>query len=367
MKIIHVAQFLGIGGLEKILFHLAKAQIKDGHDVNVYVYDHERSWVPYFQRHGINVVTPPSKKPGYDWQLFKRMMSDCHDAQIIHTHDLNPLMYLAPITLLKKIKGQKHYKLIHTTHGLDHLTHSKKIKLYEKLTTLISDDVIAVSDRIKNFYMQEVNLNKSKIHYVPNGIETWKGEITEELKKEKRRWLCKKHNLDFDRPIVLSLSRVVPLKDQKFLINAFKKRPEYQLLIVGPSGEDKYFNECKSEEDVNIKIVGGQEMVSDYNLGADLYVSASKSEGLPVAVLEAMAVETPCLVSDIPGHQTLNNHGAYVDLFQLGDLTGFLDKCDYLLTHPQELQTKVERSRQSVEDFFSVGKMVKNYFEIYQA
>ena len=367
MKIIHVAQFLGIGGLEKILFHLAKGQIKDGHEVSVYVYDHERSWVTYFQRHGIHVVTPPLKKSGYDLSLLKRMASDCHDAQIIHTHDLNPLMYWAPISFLQNLKRQKKFKLIHTTHGIDHISHSPKIKIYEKLMTNIADEVIAVSDKIKNFYMQEVNLPRQKIHCVPNGIEIYKEEITPALKKEKRRWLCEKHNLDFSRPIVLSLSRVVPLKDQKFLINAFKKRPEYQLLIVGPSGDDKYFNECKSEEDANIKLVGGQEMVSDYNLGADLYVSASTSEGLPVAVLEAMAVETPCLVSDIPGHQTLNNHGAYVDLFQLGDLTGFLDRCDYILSHPEELQTKVEKSRQSVEEFFSVGKMVKNYFEIYQA
>ena len=108
-------------------------------------------------------------------------------------------------------------------------------------------------------------------------------------------------------------------------------------------------------------------MVSDYNLGSDLYVSASTSEGIPVAVLEAMAVETPCLVSDIPGHRTINNHGAFVDLFQLGDLSGFLEKCDYWLGHKEQADAIAAKSRSTVEDFFSVKNMVKSYIEIYQA
>lgn len=108
-------------------------------------------------------------------------------------------------------------------------------------------------------------------------------------------------------------------------------------------------------------------MVSDYNLGSDLYVSASTSEGIPVVVLEAMAVETPCLVSEIPGHQSLNQYGSYVNLFQLGDLTSFLDKCDFLITKNEDALENASKSRTTVENYFSVQNMVQSYFEIYQA
>lgn len=369
MKIVHVAQFLGVGGLEKIIFHLAKEQMTQGHDVEVYIYDHEQSWVSFFRSHDIKVTTSYLKKSGYDFQLLMQLSKDLRHADIIHTHDLNPLMYLGPLSLIKKIFRRKDYKLIHTTHGIDHLNTSKKIRYYEKLFTLMTDMVVAVSEKIGNFYKEDLKHPGHKIRVVPNGIKTFDQVINSELKKEKKDWLCKKHDLDFSRPIVLSLSRIVPLKDQKFLISCFKKRPDYQLIIAGPPGDEAYFNELKKEEENydNIKLIGAQEMVSDYNLGSDLYVSASTSEGIPVAVLEAMAVETPCLVSDIPGHQTLNHHGAFVNLFQLGDLSGFLDKCDFLLTNREAAEEGASKSRTTVEECFSVKNMVQSYFVIYQA
>lgn len=77
-------------------------------------------------------------------------------------------------------------------------------------------------------------------------------------------------------------------------------------------------------------------MVSEYNLGSDMYVSASTHEGIPVAVLEAMAVETPCLVSDIPGHMTLLKYGNHVLTYKLGNREDFLVKLDSMLNNYDE-------------------------------
>ena len=49
MKIMHICQFLGVGGLEKVLYSLIKEQLKLGHQVEVVVYDHDRVWVDKFK------------------------------------------------------------------------------------------------------------------------------------------------------------------------------------------------------------------------------------------------------------------------------------------------------------------------------
>jgi glycosyltransferase involved in cell wall biosynthesis len=365
MKIIHVAQFLGIGGLEKIVYHLALEQQRRGHIVEIYIYDYERTWVDFFRQSGLTVITPKLKKDGYDLQLLKRMNKDLFQADIIHGHDLNPLMYLGPLSLWKKLTFQKRPRLVHTTHGLDHIESYPRGKLYQQIFSRLADKIVGVSEKIGKFYIEDIKLSSKKVMVIPNGISTYDGIINDQLRQEKKAWIAKKHGLDVSRPIVLSLSRIVALKDQKFLILALKKRPDFQLIIAGPPSEQAYYDECKALEDKNIKMIGSQELVSEYNMGSDLYVTASTHEGIPVAVLEAMAVETPCLVSEIPGHLTLLKYGSFMETFTLNDTDEFLKKFDFMFSNKETTIKNAKEARKLVEKHYSVKEMVNQYFKVY--
>lgn len=366
MRIIHVAQFLGIGGLEKIVYHIAREQQSRGHNVEIYIYDYERTWVEFFRKSGLTVITPELKKPGYDLDLLKRMNRDLFDADVIHSHDLNPLMYLGPLTLWKKLTFQKRPKLVHTTHGLDHVENYPRGKLYQKIFSRLADKMIAVSEKIGKFYLEDIGLPANKVAVIQNGIATYEGSINQAMRLEKKKWIAQRHGLDPERPIVLSLSRVVPLKDQKFLMKAFKTRPALQLIVAGPPSDQAYYDELKMLEDKNIKLIGSQELVSEYNLGSDLYVSASTHEGIPVAVLEAMAVETPCLVSDIPGHVTLLKYGPYIHIYKIDDTESFLNNLDSMFENYSETLDAAKKARSLVEAHYSVKNMVSNYLQVYE-
>lgn len=367
MKIVHVTQFLGIGGLEKIIYHIIPEQVSLGHEVSLYVYDYDREWVPFFIKSGINVITPPVKKPGYDFSVLKKMNEDLFDYDVIHTHDLNPLLYLFPLYILRMIFFRKRPRLIHTTHGLDHINRTPRYKTFEKIIIPFTDIVVGVSEKIGKFYREEIFINPKKVRVIENGVATYKAPVTKELREAKKQWVCDRHGLDVQRPLFLSLSRVIPLKDQKFLMEAFKERPMYQLLIVGPPSDPTYFEELKKYTDKNIVLAGAQEQVSDYNLGSNVYVSASTHEGIPVAVLEAMAVETPCLVSNIPGHKTLSQFGNCVEFFELKDKAAFLNLCDKLLLDKELAYNNSRLAKKIVEDHYSVTKMVSQYLREYRA
>jgi glycosyltransferase involved in cell wall biosynthesis len=367
MKIVHVTQFLGIGGLEKIIFHIITEQLSLGHDVSLYVYDYDQEWVPYFRKHGIHVITPPLKKPGYDLKLLRQMRNDLQDYDVVHTHDLNPLLYLAPIYFFGKIFFKKLPKLIHTTHGLGHIERHPRYKTFERVIIPLTHKVIGVSEKIGKFYSETLHVSEEKVRVIENGVDVYKAPITQSLRAEKKSWLCARHNLDSTRPLLLSLSRVLPLKDQLFLIEAIKKRPDYQLVIVGPPSDQAYYDQLKKLEDKNIILVGAQELVSDYNMGSDLYVSASTHEGIPVAVLEAMAVETPCLVSDIPGHRTLLQEGKSIEIFELQNQAQFLELCDRLLSDKEAAHQQALVGKSIVEKYFSVKKMVHQYMLEYES
>ena len=367
MKIVHVTQFLGIGGLEKIIYHIIPEQMAAGHEVSLYVYDYDQEWVPFFRSSGINVLTPPIKKPGFDLAVMWRMHNDLFSADVIHTHDLNPLIYLFPLFFWRKTFFMKHPKLIHTTHGLSHLEKVPRYKTFERFIIPFTDAVVGVSEKIIRFYKDELDISFQKIKLIENGVSLYKSPITAELRLEKKLWLCKRHQLDPARPILLSLSRVLPLKDQLFLIQAVKLKPNYQLLIVGPPSDQAYFEELKIFEDANIILTGAQDLVSDYNLGSDLYVSASTHEGIPVAVLEAMAVETPCVVSDIPGHRTLDQFGRCLEFFDLNNKEMFLAECEKLLNDKELAYNNSKLGKRIVEEHFSVKTMVEKYLGVYKS
>ncbi len=76
----------------------------------------------------------------------------------------------------------------------------------------------------------------------------------------------------------------------------------------------------------NVIFTGSVSNVEEYLAASDVYISTSKSEGLPNGVLEAMAVGLPVLLSDIPQHKEIfevdENIGV---LYKLGNLTSLID------------------------------------------
>lgn len=370
LKIAHFTQFLVIGGLEKVILELALQQKSQGHNVTIIVYDSEQTWLDFFKEKGLRVISSIQKAAGLDLSLIPKFVKliETEQFDIIHTHDINPLIYLGLTKLTYHLKHGESFKLIHTAHTLNHVEKSKKVEFLERVMSPMASQVVAVSIKIRNFYEKKVLLNPDKINLIENGISLEKSTHQEII--QKREKLIDEYNLNPDRPIGLCLSRILPLKDQKFLIEIFKDRADVQLLIVGPPTDNVYYQQLativKNSPYQNIKLLGPRTDVIELNEVSDFYVSASTHEGLPVSVLEAMSVGSPCLVSDIAGHSILNKYGKVVDTYKLGDREDFSQKLDHILKSLARNEVKMyQQGIQIVEQYFSTKKMENQYFEVY--
>ena len=95
-----------------------------------------------------------------------------------------------------------------------------------------------------------------------------------------------------------------PQKNQKLLINAFselaKKIPDYTLVIYGEGSlrkELEKFIESKGLKD-RIFLPGAKNNIQEYIKDASLFVLSSDYEGIPNALIEAMAIGLPCVSTD---------------------------------------------------------------------
>lgn len=364
IRILHVTQFLGIGGLEKVLLMLMIEQIKAGHTVKLIVYDYEQAWVEEFRNAGLEVDTSYSKKPGYDKGLISFLQDKIEGYDVIHTHDLNPLMYVIPLKLISKFKFQNFPRLVHTAHGMDHLKTVPKTRFYERVCAEFTDATIGVSEEVCEQYIK-LGVPKNQVININNG--TIVPEHDDVDKTHFKSKIANEFGLDPEKPLWGAVARVVPLKNQKLLCELARCFPHLNILLIGPSGDEKYWRELKSTKPTNIIMTGGRSDIKELLQGLDLFISASTHEGIPISVLEAGAMSLPCLLSDIPGHRLIQEGASdqVVSLFKSNELKDLVEKSSLILNREMDCKKMGESFYHHVKAKYSSYTMSQRYQEVY--
>ena len=207
--------------------------------------------------------------------------------------------------------------IIYQAHGF-HFWKGAPIKnwvLYypvEKWLATKTDVLITINK--EDFERATKRFRKTRVEYVSGvGIDINKFSISKEKGIEKRQELCLKKS-DF---VLLSIGELIPRKNHKEVLAALRdlKRNnqinDIQYLICG-SGE--YMSELKKDcEDYQIsdhvRFLGFRKDISEICAASDLFVFPSLQEGLPVALMEAMASGLPVICSGIRGNVDLIRNG----------------------------------------------------------
>ncbi|MBE0508707.1 MAG: glycosyltransferase [Marinospirillum sp.] len=202
------------------------------------------------------------------------------------------------------------------------------------------------------------------ISTVQNGVDTELYNLAGNIEKEVLR---KNIGLPQEGSLWISSGHLSARKDPLFLIDAWK-RPGYvdqsnHLIFIGSGLLDQ---ECRAAADgcANIHVLGRVTNVADYLKACDYFVSASQAEGLPNAVLEAMACGLPVLLSDIEPHKEIVAMSEKSGLlFRLGDEISFHEEFEKLCDDDREARSSAALSL--VNDSLSASIMSENYQKLY--
>jgi glycosyltransferase involved in cell wall biosynthesis len=363
VKVVHICQFLGVGGLEKVLYLLIKEQLKAGHQVELIVYDFEQSWYSKFKDLDIRIHNQKIKSDGYDYSLIFYLKNIVKDFDIIHTHDLNPVLYVGPLKIITKLTFKKFPKFVHTTHGMEHIALAPKTRIYEKFLSLVVDRIVAVSPAFKDYYLNKTFANSKKVFNIDNGSDIEKNFplIDSAIFKEQ---ICNAHDISINQELWIILARVFPLKDQKIVSDIMTNYPKATLLICGPCPDKSYLEEIKASQPKNVVLTGSIEDVDLYLKASSLFISASHHEGIPISVLEAAANGLPCVLSNIDGHRTLYKDDNFF-IFEPRDSQSLID-CLNSITDGNKIE-KAKKLHKTVYDLYSSHRMFRDYEEVYHS
>lgn len=99
----------------------------------------------------------------------------------------------------------------------------------------------------------------------------------------------------------------------------------------------------------------------------DLFVLSSDYEGMPNALIEAMAMGVPCISSDCrTGPRSLIQDGKTGLLFRTGDLESLTEKISWALAHPEEMNQMGKAAREDIMDTYQIEKTMTAFVDMVQ-
>ena len=161
----------------------------------------------------------------------------------------------------------------------------------------------AVSESVAASMSGRLKVRRDRIDVIPHGRDPHEiGTRTPDRRAAARRSL----GVDDDAPLLLAVGRHEYQKGFDVLLDSFalvrKDRPAARLVIAGREGaESAKLRDRAAGLDLggSVTFLGFRSDIPELLCAADVFVSASRWEGSPGGVIEAMALETPIVASDI--------------------------------------------------------------------
>lgn len=356
------------GGIEIVVEELATRMAALGYNVTCYnrsgkhVMDKNQEVIHTANYKGVEIKRVPTiDKKGLaavTSSLFATIRILFSKADVVHYHAEGTCVWMWII----KIFSRK--KIITTIHGLDWQRAkwgnfaSKYIKIGEKLAVKYSDEIIVLSENLRDYFYNEYKRNTT---FIPNGVSKPKLLETNIIQK---RFNLKKNDY------ILYLGRIVPEKGIHYLIKAYSKiKTNKKLVIAGASSDSQeYFDELLdlSKNMNNIIFTGfvqGDELVELYS-NAYIYCLPSDLEGMPLSLLEAMSYGNCCLTSDIyECSSVIENVGL---TFKKSDVKDLAKKLQELLDNSEYVNNIKKQSQKFVLNKYDWDAVVDKTIALYE-
>jgi glycosyltransferase involved in cell wall biosynthesis len=264
--------------------------------------------------------------------------------------------------------------LISTLHGFTSTTGLTKMRLYELLDAVslrFIDAVILVNKDMVNHKCLK-NRSGLNFHIVNNGIPP---------PEDQQSHLIHIDQPPLDRSIlefckngftIGAIGRLSAEKGFNYLIEAVEilisKNIEVRLAILGEGGQRKYLERKIAELGIDARVMlpGYVNNAKKYLPHFNVFVLSSLTEGLPIAVLEAMQAEIPIIATRVGGLSLVLENGKAGILVDSRSSNELADAINELIKTPKKGYEKVEAARSIVQEKYSCEEMARNYLRIYK-
>jgi len=355
------------GGVERHVEELAAQMAEQGHQIFVYVRNNYTD-KKLKERRGVKLIHLPGISTKHLDAISHTFLATIHslfqDYDVIHYQAIGPSSLSWIVKLLKRKTV-----LVSTFHCQDYYHQKwnwlarKYLHISERIACKIPDGIIAVSKTLREHALKKYGVSAALI---PNGSKANPNFGNEALIK----WNLK------EKKYILFVGRLIKHKGVHYAIEAFKQMEDtnkvannFKLVIVGGGFHtDDYVKYLKtiSEKRDNIIFTGNQtgKNLDQLFTHTYLFVQPSESEGLSIALLEAMGYGIAPLVSDIK--ENLEATGKAGFSFETKNIQDLKNKLAYLLNKESEVEMMGKKAKKRAQEKFSWESIARKTVQVYR-
>jgi glycosyltransferase involved in cell wall biosynthesis len=288
MKIAHIVDSMEVGGAETLVSQICCLQREQGHHPSVYAVGALGPLGERMQEEGFavqaNVALHLTDATRNFYRIFKKSRFD-----VVHLHNPTPTVYAAPAARMAGVPS-----IVSTRHSLV----APPLELVKELKYAVAaafcDWIVGICDATAN--------NIRDLHSIPARkiVRVYNGAVP--LNRVAREQWPQKSGFT-----LVYVGRLAPVKNHPLLLNAFRaalsSMPDLRLWIVGDGSEREALETLAAELKIapQVKFWGQQLDVAPFFSAADAFIMSSKSEGLPVSLLQAFSLGVPAIVTNVGG------------------------------------------------------------------
>jgi len=236
------------------------------------------------------------------------------------------------------------------------------------LTRLAMAPLISGTPLVVNSQALADRFRRYRPRVIPGGVDAGRFENLPSKEEARRRT-----GLPEKRTLLVTVGKVIPVKRLEWLLEVVRRLSGVEAVIVGGYTEEHYSDQYyrtllatypEIRDRVHFTGEVAWDQVPTYLAAADIFVFPSKFEGMPNALLEAMAAGLPVVASDIPPHRELIHRAR----------TGFLASDPEMmselisaLARNEELRRSMGEAAQAyVREHLSADACTRSFLELYK-
>ena len=363
IRLVQVTHGMGIGGMERVTADLVRNLQGNGYQISIFCTHERGELAKEVEALGCDVhFEEPRGRMGHwslpfrIWQYLRRVRPD-----VVHTQHFSALM---DATLAARLAGVP--ALVHTDHSKLYPVPRRYIVI-ERLMAAWVDAYCAVSEHTKNDLVRHVGMPAGQVRVMMNGFDF------DRLPDEKDGLRVRQSlGIPAGARVLGTIARLEPQKSQDVMIDAMpailQEFPDTHLVIVGGGSLESALRERVHAAGLqkNVHLTGWQTVPDPYLAAMDVFVLSSLFEGLPIAILQAMAAGRPVVSTDAGGVKEVIHHERHGIIVPERNAESFSKSTIDLLRRPEAMRAFGEAAQAYYRDHLRVACMVREYDRVYR-
>jgi glycosyltransferase involved in cell wall biosynthesis len=357
--VLHLSTSSGPGGAERMVSTLAAALNQGQFRIIVGLF--RPGWLQTeCEARGVRTCVMPLGGR-FNLQWFRGCLRLLRKDQValIHAHEFSAILCGWVVAMLAGVP------FVATVHGKNYFWEKLRRRVTYRLVSR-QGAIVAVSQDLKQFICDRVGVQEQRVEVIYNGVAPAQMITDEEVQT------CKAElGVSGRYPVLGVVGSLYPVKGHRFLLEAMpeilRRWPKAQLLIIGRGELEVVLKEQVEQLAVgaNVQFLGMRQDVPRLLSMLDVFVLPSLSEGLSLALLEAMASGKPVVATRVGGNPELVDHGKTGFLVQPEDAKDLAANLLKLLSDPGMMQQFGRQAAERVSQHFSMKQMVDRYRDLY--